>query len=701
MGMSPEVADTLDRANGDLGNWRRFYDRLRLPKTLPVAPGTKKPSVAWKTYTERDPTENERGDWFAGKTPDTTGIGVLLDDTDYVVLDCDGPPAELDALLKQQGIEIPHGTPTVLSGSGLSRHHWFRTTRHVGRKIALATLNGRTAKEGGAQLDLIGEGFLMLPPSRHPDTGHPYTWSPPLVDPAHVPELPASVLALLYPPPSQPRLAIGDDAAIPIPQGQRESSLCSILGAARKRGATAIDLRDLAESVNKRCQPPLTSQDLDRIAQSVARYPVEPAIDYDRLLASAAVPDGSTSPDATRAAIASAVALFQTPADLGAIGATDFVLPPYLVAGAIADLTAPPKEGKTRFRNYLIACTVHGSSCLGYPPEPASPVVLLTEEPIQSLREGLVAAGLMDSSDLHLLTLFNGRDLSWPEMVGAAQAMAHEKGARLLIVDTVPALARLEGEAENSAGHNLAALRPLQEAAGSGLAVLTIRHDRKSGGSVVDRGRGSSAWGGGCDVLIAMSRPRGGSDTTRLLEQLGRFDSVPVKLQIDRTTLADGRHSFIVRDDQVPAVPTREPLAARLRPVLPQAEGDAITASMIAQQVHEPASTVMSALKTMPGIQSVGAGRKGDPNRYWIVTNEDSTSVSSSQMFRHNQDSLGNIPTNVSDEPNPRGSSSSSNPRLVSTPERAPPDSQDNARHSQVGPTTCANPQHTIKETDS
>jgi len=97
----------------------------------------------------------------------------------------------------------------------------------------------------------------------------------------------------------------------------------------------------------------------------------------------------------------------------------------------------------------------------------------------------------------------------------------------------------------------------------------------------------------------------------------------------------------------------------------------------------------------------VGAGRKGDPNRYWIVTNEDSTSVSSSQMFRHNQDSLGNIPTNVSDEPNPRGSSSSSNPRLVSTPERAPPDSQDNARNSKVVDATCANPKNTTKETDS
>ena len=97
----------------------------------------------------------------------------------------------------------------------------------------------------------------------------------------------------------------------------------------------------------------------------------------------------------------------------------------------------------------------------------------------------------------------------------------------------------------------------------------------------------------------------------------------------------------------------------------------------------------------------MGAGRKGDPKRYWIATNEDSTSVSSSQMFRHNPNSLGNVLTNVSDEPNPRGSSSSSENRLVRTPERALPAVQDNARHSQVVDATFANTQHTIKETDS
>ena len=62
--------------------------------------------------------------------------------------------------------------------------------------------------------------------------------------------------------------------------------------------------------------------------------------------------------------------------------------------------------------------------------------------------------------------------------MAAAIARAREIGARLLIVDTLPGLAGLKGDAENSAGHAIAALRPLQEADAPGLARLVIRHTR-------------------------------------------------------------------------------------------------------------------------------------------------------------------------------------------------------------------------------
>ena len=60
----------------------------------------------------------------------------------------------------------------------------------------------------------------------------------------------------------------------------------------------------------------------------------------------------------------------------------------------------------------------------------------------------------------------------WRSIVDAALDKVREMDARLLIVDTLPGLARLQGEGENSSGHALAALRPLQEADAPGLAKL-------------------------------------------------------------------------------------------------------------------------------------------------------------------------------------------------------------------------------------
>ena len=176
------------------------------------------------------------------------------------------------------------------------------------------------------------------------------------------------------------------------------------------------------------------------------------------------------------------------------------------VAATLTDVTGAAKIGKTRFRNYLIRCLIRGESCLGYPASTPTKIVLLTEEPIPSLMEGLAAAGLTDTRDLEVLTRYASRATAWPDMVATADAKATEIGARVLMVETAPGMARLEGDTENSAGHALAALRPLQETQTPGLAKLVIRHTRKSGGDLVEAGRGSSAFAGEADVLISIKR---------------------------------------------------------------------------------------------------------------------------------------------------------------------------------------------------
>ena len=99
---------------------------------------------------------------------------------------------------------------------------------------------------------------------------------------------------------------------------------------------------------------------------------------------------------------------------------------------------------------------------------------MLTEEPIASLMEGLAAAGLTDTRDVAILTRYAARAADWPTMIEAAVAKAREIDARVLITDTLPGLAGLQGDAENSSGHAIAALRPLQEANAPNLARLVI-----------------------------------------------------------------------------------------------------------------------------------------------------------------------------------------------------------------------------------
>jgi Bifunctional DNA primase/polymerase, N-terminal/Primase C terminal 1 (PriCT-1) len=64
----------------------------------------------------------------------------------------------------------------------------------------------------------------------------------------------------------------------PIPSGQRNSTITSILGKARQENALEYDaLLALARQHNQRCSPPLPESELETMAHSIARYPVKEA----------------------------------------------------------------------------------------------------------------------------------------------------------------------------------------------------------------------------------------------------------------------------------------------------------------------------------------------------------------------------------------------------------------------------------------
>jgi hypothetical protein len=112
------------------------------------------------------------------------------------VLDIDPRAGGLDALAR---LEAEHGalpaTRVSLSGRGDGgQHRWFA---HPGGALSVAPLRRR----GYGGLDLkTHHGYVLLPPSRHPATGQPYTWAEPVLDPA----APPAWLARLLAPPTAP-----------------------------------------------------------------------------------------------------------------------------------------------------------------------------------------------------------------------------------------------------------------------------------------------------------------------------------------------------------------------------------------------------------------------------------------------------------------------------------------------------------------
>jgi hypothetical protein len=210
-------------------------------------------------------------------------------------------------------------------------------------------------------------------------------------------------------------------------------------------------------------------------------------------------------------------------------------------------------------------------------------------------------------------------------------------GAVLIVVDTLPACARVRGDDENSSGRALEAVEPLQlgvDASGLGLA-LTF-HDRKGGGEVGESGRGSSAYAGAVDIILHIERPGGNiAPTIRRLTAASRFEATPDELFIELTP--SGYVSLGSEDDVVrvqvaahlaDALPTTEETAMRVTAATRKGDDGTETTepgildALAAKGVKAARSTVDEELKRWwqgEYAGRTGEGKKGSAYRYWLV----------------------------------------------------------------------------------
>ena len=161
-------------------------DYLRLGyHPIPCQPRGKRPLVKWEPYLQTQPLAEEIETWWA-QWPDAN-VALVLGRGTFAV-DLDGGHAA-QALLFNQGVLLPaaprnktaHGAHVFLAGT-------------VPDRVGLLSTNGKKP-----QGDIRGVGYVVAPPSIHPD-GPRYEWVVPLT--ATLPPAPAELLALMARPAS-------------------------------------------------------------------------------------------------------------------------------------------------------------------------------------------------------------------------------------------------------------------------------------------------------------------------------------------------------------------------------------------------------------------------------------------------------------------------------------------------------------------
>lgn len=428
-----------------------------------------------------------RGWWMAHGSG--TNVGVVAGQSGLAIIDIDGAAGESSwrALLERAG-----GAPdTAVVRTGRGFHAYFLSPE---LELRPSVGSGDTAG-----LDVrAGASYVVAPPSVHA-SGAVYEWARD-VPCAPLPQPVAVALTLAGRVAARARVA-GDGERIPA--GQRDKALASFAGSMRRRGMTAGEIEAGLAAMNAgRCDPPLDSRDVHRIAWSVGRY--EPSDPHVRDLEAGRVDVDLARSDRDVLLSRAGFTVLDVARILAApVPATDWLWHGLIEVGELAWLSGLGKTGKSMvaLRVALAALMAREgpAGVAGVEVSPVENVVYLDAEN----RPATIARRLHGAS----ITARMVGALTYATLSGAdlgtelgLEALAESTSAGgLLILDSLVGLHRVD---ENSAGEVRAFVDGLRRVAkASNLTVIGLAHENR-GGNI----RGSLDWRNAVDRTLTLVR---------------------------------------------------------------------------------------------------------------------------------------------------------------------------------------------------
>ena len=397
------------------------------------------------------------------------------------VLDVDprhGGDESLAALEMKYG-PLPATLESRTGGGG--RHFFFA--------LGAGQVIRNSAGKLGPGLDVRGEGgYVVLPPSIHPEMQKPYTWA----RKAKPVQAPAWLMQVLSARASMSRI----DSDALVPAGQRNDTLVQIAGAMRRRGCTqqAIEAALLAENTG-RCSPPLSENEVRAIAQSVSRYTPE-------------------RPSAAETRGPETGAVLRCFRDI-APEQVRWLWPKRIPLGKLTLLVGDPGLGKSLVTIDLASRVTRGAAFPDGEKCEVGEVLFLSAEddPADTIRPRLDAAGANVSRAYILeavrVTLPDGaqtdREFNLETDLAALEAtLRHHPGIRLIVID--PISAYLGGVDSHSNAEVRGILAPFASlAARHGIAIVAVTHLRKSAGAAIHRAIASIAFAAAARAVWAVA----------------------------------------------------------------------------------------------------------------------------------------------------------------------------------------------------